>query len=67
MKEFGNPERNQKYNLKCMIAFSAYLKDNLLDKVNDKETNLQYLKSKQKSIQHVLRFDVIINRQLNYV
>jgi len=47
-----------------MIAFSAYLKDNLLDKVNDKETNLQYLKSKQKSIQHVLRFDVIINRQL---
>ena len=67
MKEFGNPERNQKYNLKCMIAFSAYLKDNLLDKVNDKETNLQYSKSKQKSIQHVLRFDVIINRQLNYV
>ena len=67
MKEFGNPERNQKDNLKCMIAFSAYLKDNLLDKVNDKETNLQYLKSKQKYIQHVLRFDVIINRQLNYV
>ena len=67
MKEFGNPERNQKDILKCMIAFSAYLKDNLLDKVNDKETNLQYLKSKQKSIQHVLRFDVIINRQLNYV
>ena len=67
MKEFGNPEINHKDNLKCMIAFSAYLKDNLLDKVNDKETNLQYLKSKQKSIPHVLRFDVIINRQLNCV
>ena len=67
MKEFGNPERNQKDNLICMIAFSAYLKDNLLDKVNDKVKKLQYLKSKQKSIQHVLRFDVIINRQANYV
>jgi hypothetical protein len=50
-----------------MVAFSAYIKDNLLDKFNDKETNLQYLKSKQKSIQHVLHFDVIINRQLNCV
>jgi hypothetical protein len=63
MKEFGNPERNQKDNLKCMIAFSAYLQDKPLDKVNDKETKLAVFEIK-KSIQHVLRFDVIINRHL---
>jgi hypothetical protein len=48
MKGSGNSERHQKNNLKCMTGFSVYLCNKLLSEVNDRETVLQFLNSKQK-------------------
>ena len=51
MKESGNSERYQRDCLKCLISYSVYLNDKRIDHINDKETVLKYLKSKEKTIE----------------
>src|SRR5580765_5347526 len=51
MKESGNSERYIKDCLKCMISFSVYLDSNDISLVKNKETILNYQKSKERDVQ----------------
>lgn len=54
MRESRKSESYQNQNLKCIIAFSDYLKDIQLRDVTTKQAILKYLKSKEKTIEEDL-------------
>ena len=51
LKESGNSERYVRDCLKCMISYSIFLNDKLIEEVKSKETIMRYLKSKEKIIE----------------